>query len=56
MNEDASRGVDVAVKAGAELGFLSSVGWGAIIAGLIVLSLSALLAVLGIRQRPRVAA
>jgi hypothetical protein len=53
MNEDASRGVDVGVKAGAELGFLSSVGWGALISGLIVLSVAALLAVLGIRQRPR---
>ena len=53
MNEDASRGVDVGVKAGAELGFLSSIGWGALISGLIVLSFAALLAVLGIRQRPR---
>ena len=55
MNADASRGVDVGVKAGAELGFLASIGWGALISGLIVLSLAALLAVLGIRQRPRVA-
>ena len=51
MNADASRRVDVGVKAGAELGFLSLVGWGAIISGLIVLSLAALLAVLGIRSR-----
>ena len=56
MNADASRGVDVGVKAGAELGFLNGAGWGAIIAGLIVLSLAALLAVLGIRSRPRVLA
>jgi hypothetical protein len=53
MNADASRGVDVGVKAGAEFGFLNGAGWGAIIAGLIVLSFSALLVVLGIRQRPR---
>ena len=55
MNEDASRQVDVGVKAGAKLDFLSSAGWGALIAGLIVLSFSALLAVLGIRQPQRVA-
>ena len=56
MNEDASRGVDVGVKAGAELGFLRGAGWSALISGLIVLSVAALLAVLGIRARPRVAA
>lgn len=56
MNEDGSEGVDVGVKAGAELGFLSSAGWGALVSGLIVLSVAALLAVLGIRTRPRVAA
>jgi hypothetical protein len=44
------------VKAGAELGFLNGAGWGAIISGLIVLSFAALLAILGVRQRPRVAA
>ena len=56
MNADASRGVDVNVKAGAELGFLNGAGWGAIIGGLIVLSFAALLAVLGIRRREPVAA
>lgn len=56
MNADVSRRVDVGVKAGAELGFLSAAGWGALISGLIVLSFAALLAVLGIRSRPRVAA
>jgi hypothetical protein len=55
MNEDATRGVDVGVKAGAELGFLRGAGWGALISGLIVLSVAALLAVLGIRSRPRTA-
>ena len=55
MNEDASRGVDVGVKAGAELGVLSGAGWGALISGLIVLSVAALLAMLGIRSRPRTA-
>ena len=53
MNADASRGVDVGIKAGAKVDFLADVGWGAIIAGLIVLSFSALLAVFGIRRRPR---
>jgi hypothetical protein len=53
MNEDASRGVDVGVKAGAELGFLRGAGWGALISGLIVLSVAALLAVLGIRKPSR---
>ena len=53
MNEDASRQVDVGVKAGAELGFLNGAGWGAIIAGLIVLSFASLLAILGIRQPVR---
>jgi hypothetical protein len=55
MNEDASKGVDVDVKAGAELGFLSAAGWGSLISGLIVLSVASLLAVLGIRTRPRTA-
>jgi hypothetical protein len=53
MNADASRGVDVGVKAGAQLDFLSAAGWGAIISGLVVLSFAALLAILGIRARPR---
>ena len=53
MNEDASRQVDVGVKAGAELDFLAPAGWGALIAGLIVLSFAALLAVLGIREPAR---
>ena len=56
MNDDASRRVDVGVKAGAQLGFLSGAGWGAIISGLVMLSFAALLAVLGIRSRPRVLA
>jgi hypothetical protein len=53
MNEDASRQVDVGVKAGAELGFLNGAGWGALISGLVVLSLAALLVILGIRQPAR---
>ena len=55
MNDDASRQVDVGVKAGAKVDFLSGAGWGALISGLIVLSFGALLAVLGIRQPQRVA-
>jgi hypothetical protein len=56
MNADASRGVDADVEAGAQLDFLDSAGWGAIIAGLIALSVSALLAVAAIRNRSAVAA
>jgi hypothetical protein len=53
MNADATRQVDVGVKAGAELGFLKGAGWGALISGLTVLSFAALLAILGIRQPAR---
>ena len=56
MNADASRGVDADVKAGAQVDFLDSAGWGSLIAGLFVLSVAALLAFLGIRTRERVAA
>ena len=56
MNADASPGVDADVKAGAQIEFLDGVGWGALIAGLISLSISALLVVVGMRSRPRVAA
>jgi len=55
MNADGSRGVDVGLEAGAQLGFLSGAGWGAIIAGLVMLSFAALLAVLGLRSRTRTA-
>jgi molybdopterin converting factor small subunit len=55
MNADASRGVDAKVKAGAEVPFFPAVGWGAVIAGLVLLVLASLLAVLGIRPRRRVA-
>jgi len=56
MNADASRGVDADVKAGAQVDFLDSVGWGALISGLIALSISAVLAVIGIRSREKIAA
>ena len=55
MNEDATRGVDARVQAGAEVAFLASAGWGAIVAGLVALSLAAGLAVAGIRSGRRVA-
>ena len=55
MNADASRGVDVGLKAGAKVEFLSAAGWGALISGLFLLSFAALLAMLGIRQPQRVA-
>jgi hypothetical protein len=56
MNADASRGVDVELSAGAEVPFLEPAGWGALIAGLIAFSFSTVLAFLGLRGRPRVAA
>ncbi len=56
MNADASRGVDVELSAGAEVPFLEPAGWGALIAGLIAISFSAVLAFLGLRPRARVAA
>jgi hypothetical protein len=58
MNADASAGVDVGVKAGAELPFLPAAGWGVLGGGLITLALSAVLAIVGIRgprPQPRVA-
>jgi hypothetical protein len=56
MNADASAGVDADVKAGTKVDFLDSAGWGALIAGLAVLSVAALLAFLGIRTRQTVPA
>jgi hypothetical protein len=56
MNEDASRGVDARVKAGADVPFLSGAGWGSLAGGLIMLALAATLAVLGLRRRRTVAA
>ena len=56
MNADASSGVDADVKAGAQVDFLDTAGWSALIAGLGALSVAALLTLLGIRVRPRVAA
>jgi hypothetical protein len=58
MNADASRGVDADAKAGAELPFLASLGWGTLIAGLVALVIAATLAIVGMRatQRRAVAA
>jgi hypothetical protein len=56
MNADGSRGVDADVKAGAEVPFLSSLGWGTTIAGLLVLVLAAVLTVVGIRAGRKVSA
>ena len=53
MNADASPGVDVELRAGAEVPFLEPVGWGALIAGLVSFALAALLVVLGLRAPRR---
>ena len=55
-NADASRGVDVELSAGAEVPLLEPAGWGALIAGLTAVAFAAVLAFLGLRARPPVAA
>lgn len=56
MNADASRSVDVELRAGAEVPFLEPAGWGALIAGLVAFALAAVLTFVGLRAQPRVAA
>jgi hypothetical protein len=53
MNADASRGVDASVKAGAQLPFLTSLGWGTLIAGLVTLVIAATLAIVAMRAPQR---
>src|ERR1044071_2794058 len=53
MNQDASRNIDAQISAGAELPFLSGIGWGVTIGGLVLLVLAAGLTVVGIRAKPR---
>jgi hypothetical protein len=55
MNEDASRRIDAAVEAGADLPFLDDAGWVTLAAGLLALSLAATLAVVGVRGTRRAA-
>ncbi len=52
MNADASPGVRAGVSAGAELPFLSAIGWGAIGGGAILLVAAGALLVVGIRTPP----
>jgi hypothetical protein len=54
MNADGSRGVDADVKAGAELPFLATLGWGTLVGGLVALLIAATLAVVGMRATRRV--
>jgi hypothetical protein len=53
MNGDSSPGVDANVSAGAELPFLSDIGWGLTIAGLVMLGLAAGATVAAVRVGPR---
>jgi hypothetical protein len=53
MNADATRGVDVNVRAGAELPVLGTAGWVTLAAGLIGLGFAAGLTVIGIRAGRR---
>jgi hypothetical protein len=51
MNQDASAGVDVGVKAGAKLGFLEPLGYGLLGIGLLVLAAGGALIAGGVRSR-----
>jgi hypothetical protein len=51
MNADGSRGVDAGVSAGADVPFLSSVGWGLTIGGLVLLVIAATMTVVAVRVR-----
>jgi hypothetical protein len=51
MNADGSRGVDAGVSAGADLPFLSSLGWGITIGGLVLLVFAATMTVVAVRVR-----
>lgn len=53
MNADGSRGVDVGIKAGADVPILTPAGWGALIAGLLGLGLAAALTFVGLRSPRR---
>jgi hypothetical protein len=55
MNADGSRGVDAGISAGAEVPFLSSIGWGTTIAGLVLLVFAATMTAVAVRVRPRAA-
>jgi hypothetical protein len=55
MNDDGSSGVDADISAGADVPFLSSVGWGVTIGGLVLLVFAAAMTVVAVRVRPRVA-
>jgi hypothetical protein len=52
MNADGSRGVDAGVSTGADVPFLSSIGWGLTIGGLVLLVFAASMTVVAVRVRP----
>jgi hypothetical protein len=56
MNADGTRGVDAGISAGADVPFLSSIGWGVTIGGLVLLVIAATMTVVAVRVRPPVAA
>lgn len=53
MNADASRAVDVRVRAGADVPILPAIGWGALGGGLVLLVLAGGLVWVGVRQERR---
>jgi hypothetical protein len=51
MNADGTRGVDAGITAGADVPFLSSLGWGITIGGLVLLVIAATMTVVAVRVR-----
>jgi hypothetical protein len=55
MNDDASRGIDAQISAGAELPFLSGIGWGITIGGIVLLVVAVGFTVVAVPTGPRIA-
>ena len=55
MNQDGSRNVDAAVRAGADVPWLDDLAWGVTIAGVVMLLIATGFTVVAVRSRPRAA-